>query len=659
MKKQWLIFLVFFQFAVTIFAQDKHALLVAIGQYPPTSRIRPIAAIADLKFLKATLNSQGFTDKHIQTLINAQATKQGIINSLNALARKVKPGDIVLISFGCHGQQIRDQRTIELGKDEDDGYDEALIPYDAKGAFSPTGYKGENHLRDDELFPLLTAIRRKTGKTGSVLILLDACHSGTGTRADDFPGSRGEPVPFPDPENPFDPGDIPDKDYKESLLDEAPDSLANMVVFSGAGPHQINKQVIAENEELGSLSWAFYTAMKELPPNADYNTLFSRIKALIQSRIPDQLPMAEGDTRQQVFSGRYNNAIERNIIRVGIKGSQVSADSLFTLNKGRLDQLMPGATGRIYKNGTDEMVGTAVLKKTEPFASIGVASVLLDKKMAYEFRPDQEQVPALSATIRIDPQQPLSAVAEKVLRQSLTQLPFIGFGQEKAQFTINSVKHDRDQKLFLTDRNNRSLWTAPFRGDSLAEDDRSKLVNALRQALRIQYLRNLEDGGDLASRIDVQLISGAGDSSSAGLLLKEGDRYALRITNNSTQRLFYTVLDIYPDNRMDVLYPFKGKEPADYSIAPGSFIERKLAVSPGSPVGLEMLKLIVSPEPLDLRMVIEEPGRRPGLRSVEVLMDQLFNQGNTGKAVRADFTAITAAEIGIRTVSFTIQPKQP
>lgn len=655
MKKQWLLFLVFLQLTVTVVAQDKLALLVAIGQYPPASRIRPIAAVADLKFLKATLNSQGFTDKNIQTLINAQATKQGIINSLNALARKVKPGDIVLISFGCHGQQIRDQRTIELGKDEDDGYDEALIPYDARGTFSPTGYKGEKHLRDDELFPLLTAIRLKTGKNGSLIVLLDACHSGTGTRADDFPGSRGEPVPFPDPENPFDPTAIPDKDSKESLLDQAGDSLANMVVFSGAGPHQINKQVIAENEELGSLSWAFYAAMKELPPNADYQTLFNRMRALIQSRIPDQLPMIEGDTRQLVFSGRYSNAVERSIVRVGLKGSQLPADSLFTLNKGRLDQLVPGATGRIYINGTEQLVCTAVLKRTDPFASIGVASKPLNKTVAYEFRPDVEPVPALAANIRIDPQQPLSAPAEKALRQSLSPLPFIGVGNEKAQFTINAVKHDRDTELRLSDRSNRSLWTAPFRGDSLSADDRSALVNALRHALRIQYLRNLEDGGDLAARIDAQLVAANGEAVTAGLQLKEGDRYMLRISNNSSQRLFYTVLDIYPDNRMDVLYPFKGKEPADYSIAAGSFIERKLAVSPGSPKGLEMLKLIVSTEPLDLRMVIEEPGRRPGLRSVEVLMDQLFNQGNSGQAVRADFAAISAAEIGIRTLSFTIQ----
>lgn len=140
------------------------ALLVAIGQYPPASRVRPIASLNDLKYIKSALNKHGFTDKNIQTLINAKATKQGILASLTAMARKAKKNDIIVLSFSCHGQQIRDQRTIALGKDEDDGYDEALVPYDAKGAYSPTGYRGEKHLRDDDLFPILQEMRRKIGQ---------------------------------------------------------------------------------------------------------------------------------------------------------------------------------------------------------------------------------------------------------------------------------------------------------------------------------------------------------------------------------------------------------------------------------------------------------------------------------------------------------------
>ena len=35
--------------------------------------------------------------------------------------------------------------------DEEDGLDEALIPYDAQFWYAPGEYEGQNHLRDDEL----------------------------------------------------------------------------------------------------------------------------------------------------------------------------------------------------------------------------------------------------------------------------------------------------------------------------------------------------------------------------------------------------------------------------------------------------------------------------------------------------------------------------
>lgn len=648
------IILLFVVFSVD--AQKKQALLVAVGQYPPASRIRPIAAVTDLKFIKPVLEANGFSPAATTMLINEKATKKAIISSLKNLAAKTGKGDIVFISFGCHGQQIRDQRTVEAGKDEDDGYDEALVPYDAKSRYNPTGYKGENHLRDDELFPLLQQIRKKAGKEGSLLILLDACHSGTGTRADDFPGSRGEPEPFPDPENPFDPASIPDADAK--FFDQDTDSLSNMVVFSGSGPHQINKQVIAEQEELGSLSWAFYSAMKELPAGSDYGTLYRKIKALIQSRIPEQLPMVEGNTKQLVFSGQYSNATDRNIVRVGLKGSQAATDSFFTLNKGRLDQLQPGCKGRLFVSGTNTVVCTAVLKNTAPFTSIGVAGCLLKKEMAYEFRPDEEPVPPLSAGIRIDPVHPLPAVTEKILQHTLTALPYVQLGREQADYIIYPVRNDSLYRLVLADRSNRQLWTANPQADSISDAEKKSLLDAIRNNMRVQYLRTLEDGGELLPGIDVRLQPATGEIPVTGLILQPGDRYTLSIENKTDKRLFYTVLDIYPDNRMEVLYPYKGKEPADYSIAPGGKAERKLAVSKGSPAGVEFLKVIVSEEPMDLRMVIEEPGRRPGLRSFEQLVGQLFHPGLNGNAVRADLSALTATEIGIQTLSFTIQPTQ-
>ncbi len=655
--KQLLLLFILGIYTSTSFAQDKHALLVAIGQYPPESRIRPIAAITDLKYLRAALNKQGFTDKNIQTLINAKATRQGILSSLQAMALKVKKNDVVVISFGCHGQQIRDQRTVELGKDEDDGYDEALIPYDARGTYSPTGYRGEKHLRDDDLFPVLMAIRRKIGKEGSMLVLIDACHSGTGTRADDFPASRGEPVPFPDPENPFDPTDIPDLDKKEAFLDIQPESLSNMVVISGSGPHQINKQVFMNNEEIGSLSYGFYKALNETGSGSDYAVLFEKIKSFIQAVIPDQLPMIEGNTHQEIFSGRYLPVQERMIIRVGLKSNPAAAtDSLFTLNRGRMDQLTEGATGTIYLLGTDTAVATAMIQKSTHFNSVGVASAMLKKANAYELRLTEANHGILTALLQFDKQSKLPAIVEKQIRNTLLPYRFVTLSEQPGDFQFRQSLNYGAKQLELMDRNNQLVWTASLTAaDTLAAPDQQRLIRGIRNALQVKYLRTMPDGGDLAQWVKAVIVPGGDIPGNNELVFAEGDRYALRLFNNSEYKLFYTVLDIYPDDKVEVLYPYKGKEPADYSIASKNFVERKLSVSKDSPIGIEFLKIIVSREPMDLRGVFEQKVQRDQMQSFQLMLDDLFSNPDGAVPVRADVSAIKAEEIGIITVNFTIR----
>src|SRR5437016_1925578 len=55
-----------------------------------------------------------------------------------------------------------------------DGYDESIIPYDNGGVQDDS-----NYIRDDEIGKLLGELH---AKTDNVVIALDSCHSGTGTR---------------------------------------------------------------------------------------------------------------------------------------------------------------------------------------------------------------------------------------------------------------------------------------------------------------------------------------------------------------------------------------------------------------------------------------------------------------------------------------------
>ena len=161
-------------------AQNKLALVIGIGEYPKESGWCTIHGDNDIPIVEEMLDYNGFGKDNIQILKNEKAIKQAIMQALGDLIQKANEGDVVYIHFSGHGQQITD-----LDGDEPDGYDEAWIPYDACQKYNPNGYVGQNHIIDDELFDILTTIRTKVGDSGKIIVVSDACHSGSGSRGDE------------------------------------------------------------------------------------------------------------------------------------------------------------------------------------------------------------------------------------------------------------------------------------------------------------------------------------------------------------------------------------------------------------------------------------------------------------------------------------------
>lgn len=154
-------------------AGERRALVIGIGTYedPAWDRIngdKDVGVVVDL------LRRNGYSC--VTTLVGAQATKQAIVGQFETLARICGKGDTVCIHFSGHGQRMTD-----IDGDEDDGWDEAWIPYDACRAYCERD-RGERHLCDDEIGELLTHIRKRIGEAGVLAVIVDACHSGDSTR---------------------------------------------------------------------------------------------------------------------------------------------------------------------------------------------------------------------------------------------------------------------------------------------------------------------------------------------------------------------------------------------------------------------------------------------------------------------------------------------
>nr|MBP6812846.1 caspase family protein [Saprospiraceae bacterium] len=181
MKFRYLLPILLFECIISdAFAQSprKIALIIAVGDYPEQSGWQKINSSNDAVLVHDVLLRQGFKEKDITILKDADATRKGILRAIQKyLIDAAKPGDVLYFQFSGHGQQVADDNGDEL-----DGFDEAIVPFDSPMRFGEGGYTGQNLIRDEEIGQLFVQARKRIGLKGNLLVILDSCHSGTGTR---------------------------------------------------------------------------------------------------------------------------------------------------------------------------------------------------------------------------------------------------------------------------------------------------------------------------------------------------------------------------------------------------------------------------------------------------------------------------------------------
>lgn len=127
----------------------------------------------DIDNMKKVAEIMGFHPGDIKVLFNQQATYANVKQALGSWVRDgVQPQDHVLIYFSGHGTLVPDPAPGNVG-----GVDDALVLHDVQRATVQGRATLKNVLIGHELGAALAAIPSR-----SVLVLVDACHSGTATR---------------------------------------------------------------------------------------------------------------------------------------------------------------------------------------------------------------------------------------------------------------------------------------------------------------------------------------------------------------------------------------------------------------------------------------------------------------------------------------------
>jgi len=146
----------------------RKALLIGINYFGTKNELR--GCINDVKNLREFINTRHFneTPETIRVLTDDSTsaehkpTKENILKGIDWLVHGAHPGDHLFFHYSGHGSQVKD-----LSGDEEDGFDETLVPLD----FQKAGQIVDDELHDKMVKPLTKGIR--------LTAIFDCCHSGT------------------------------------------------------------------------------------------------------------------------------------------------------------------------------------------------------------------------------------------------------------------------------------------------------------------------------------------------------------------------------------------------------------------------------------------------------------------------------------------------
>ncbi len=153
--------------------KNLYTLQIGINRYHPDSNVPQLAGcINDVQNMTDFLHE--IWDKnhlHRHTLLNEAATYENIVRSFGEVhLLKAQKDDVVLVQYSGHG--ARESAATAFAQYYPDGKGETLVCYDSR-------VDGGLDLADKELAVLIDRISQKGAE---VVVILDCCHSGSGTR---------------------------------------------------------------------------------------------------------------------------------------------------------------------------------------------------------------------------------------------------------------------------------------------------------------------------------------------------------------------------------------------------------------------------------------------------------------------------------------------
>jgi hypothetical protein len=241
-------------------------------------------------------------------LSNEKATRQAIINGFQQHLCNAQGDDVVLFYYAGHGAQ--EKAPEDFWHLEPDRLDETLVCYDSRT-------EGSRDLADKELAYLISQVAQKNPH---VVIILDCCHSGSGTR-DLSPEITVRRAPVDSRERPLSSFIFADD---KTALDEVLTSSRSLerkttglvlpkgrhVMLSACRDYELAKEYKGEDgQPRGAFSYFLLQTLERTNGSLTYRDLARNINALVSSKIKEQSPQVEATDPEELGKPFLGGAI--------------------------------------------------------------------------------------------------------------------------------------------------------------------------------------------------------------------------------------------------------------------------------------------------------------------------------------------------------------
>ncbi len=421
-----------------------YALLIGIDYYEPNPYYDSLmGAVKDIDLVHTYLrNTLKIPQEQITKLISPLEeesivetddrlifpTYKNIIKAFDELTQKAKTGDIIYIHYSGHGGRAK---TI-FPEIKTDKQDEGIVPRDI-------GESGQ-YLRDVEIATLL---KRMTDKGLIVSVVFDSCHSGGATRGDYAIRGSSEI-------------DNNDRDFqslvanKEELINNWKQlkkgsskdgwlpNQRNYVFLAACRPSEFAYEYSVNGKERhGALTYWMIDTLQNSTTELTYQSLYNRLKGVINGKFTNQFPLLFGDENRLVF-GDKTISIPYTLNLSGVNEQQTEV----TLDGGAAQGLTVGTQFAIYPFNTVDFSNKekvlAVVEITKIQGSNSTAKVLLEEDGGMEVKGKLE--PGFPALMLAAPVNLIRRVRfyQKEIGEQENQLPQALF--EKQNEALDKVR---------------------------------------------------------------------------------------------------------------------------------------------------------------------------------------------------------------------------